>query len=70
VFAVGTSLQVYPAAGLAAVAASSGARLVIVNAEPTPYDDLAAELVREPISEAIPRLLHDLTAAGSGGLPA
>ena len=69
-FAVGTSLQVYPAAGLAAVAASSGARLVIVNAEPTPYDDLAAELVREPISEAIPRLLRDLTAAGSGGVPA
>jgi NAD-dependent deacetylase len=69
-FAVGTSLQVYPAAGLAAVAASSGARLVIVNAEPTPYDDLAAELVREPISEAVPRLLRDLTAAGSGGVPA
>jgi NAD-dependent deacetylase len=69
-FAVGTSLQVYPAAGLAAVAASSGARLIIVNAEPTPYDDLAAELVREPISEAIPRLLRDLTAAGSGEVPA
>ena len=28
------------------------------NAEPTPYDDMAAEVVREPISEAIPRLLH------------
>ena len=40
--AVGTSLQVYPAAGLVAIAADGGARLVIVNAEPTPYDDLAA----------------------------
>ena len=61
-FAVGTSLQVYPAAGLAAVAADGGARLVIVNAEPTPYDDLAAEVVREPISEALPRLLHALAS--------
>ncbi len=56
-FAVGTSLQVYPAAGLAAIAADAGSRLVIVNAEPTPYDDVAAEVVREPISAALPRLL-------------
>jgi NAD-dependent deacetylase len=62
-FAVGTSLQVYPAAGLAAIAAESGARLVIVNAEPTPYDDVAAEVVREPISAALPRLLDDVAAA-------
>jgi NAD-dependent deacetylase len=60
-FAVGTSLQAYPAAGLAAIAADSGARLVIVNAEPTPYDDVAAEVVREPISRALPRLLQALT---------
>ena len=44
--AVGTSLQVQPAAGLAGVAADHGARLIIVNAEPTPYDDMADELVR------------------------
>jgi NAD-dependent deacetylase len=62
-FAVGTTLQVYPAAGLAAIAASSGARLVIVNAEPTPYDDVAAEVIREPISDAMPRLLGALASA-------
>jgi NAD-dependent deacetylase len=62
-FAVGTSLQVYPAAGLAAIAADGGARLVIVNAEPTPYDDVADEVVREPIGAALPRLLRDLAAA-------
>jgi NAD-dependent deacetylase len=62
-FAVGTSLQVYPAAGLAAIAASGGARLVIVNAEPTPYDDVAAEVVRAPISEAVPRLLRAVAPA-------
>ncbi|WP_151770157.1 SIR2 family NAD-dependent protein deacylase [Streptomyces abyssomicinicus] len=58
--AVGTSLQVQPAAGLAGVAADHGARLVIVNAEETPYDDLADEVVREPIGTALPRLLRQL----------
>jgi NAD-dependent deacetylase len=58
--AVGTSLQVQPAAGLAGVAADHGARLVIVNAEPTPYDDRADEVVREPIGTALPRLLQNL----------
>jgi NAD-dependent deacetylase len=61
-FAVGTSLQVYPAAGLAALAADAGARLVIVNATQTPYDDIADQVVREPIGEALPQLLHDLSA--------
>lgn len=59
-FAVGTSLRVYPAAGLVALAADAGARLVIVNAEPTPYDDVADEVVREPIGTALPRLLGQL----------
>ncbi|MBX9392859.1 NAD-dependent deacetylase [Streptomyces sp. TRM72054] len=59
--AVGTSLQVQPAAGLAGVAADHGARLVIVNAEPTPYDELADEVVREPIGTALPKLLRTLS---------
>ncbi|MFF2848989.1 NAD-dependent deacetylase [Streptomyces sp. NPDC058001] len=60
--AVGTSLQVQPAAGLAGLAAEHGARLVIVNAEPTPYDAVADEVVREPIGTALPRLLRELAA--------
>jgi NAD-dependent deacetylase len=56
--AVGTSLQVWPAAGLADIAVGNGARLVVVNAEPTPYDDLADLVVREPIGTALPRLVH------------
>ena len=55
--AVGTSLQVWPAAGLADLAVRSGARLVVVNAEPTPYDDVADLVVREPIGTALPRLV-------------
>ncbi|MFE9647687.1 NAD-dependent deacetylase [Streptomyces sp. NPDC006365] len=60
--AVGTSLQVQPAAGLAGLAAEHGARLVIVNAEPTPYDDQADEVVREPIGTALPELLRKIAA--------
>jgi NAD-dependent deacetylase len=55
--AAGTSLTVHPAAGLLEVAARSGAHVVVVNAGPTPYDDLADLVVREPIGTALPRLL-------------
>ncbi|MEU2434226.1 Sir2 family NAD-dependent protein deacetylase [Streptomyces sp. NPDC007861] len=58
--AVGSSLQVQPAASLAGLAADNGARLVIVNAEPTPYDGRAAQVVREPIGTALPTLLREL----------
>ena len=39
----------------------AGARLVIVNAEPTPYDELADEVIRDPIGVAVPRLLARLS---------
>lgn len=55
--AIGTSLGVYPAAGLCDYALRHGARLVIVNAEPTPYDEVADAVLREPIGEVLPRLL-------------
>jgi NAD-dependent deacetylase len=54
---VGTSLTVHPAAGLVDLAAAHGARVVVVNAEPTPYDTVADLVVREPIGTALPRLL-------------
>jgi NAD-dependent deacetylase len=55
--AIGTTLQVQPAAALAEVAVRAGARLVIVNRDPTPYDALAAALIRDPIGTVLPRLL-------------
>jgi NAD-dependent deacetylase len=58
--AVGTSLGVYPAAGLVPLAASVGATLVIVNAEPTPFDDLAAAVLRDPIGEVLPQVVGGL----------
>ncbi|GAA0624355.1 NAD-dependent protein deacetylase [Sporichthya brevicatena] len=55
--AVGTSLQVQPAAGLCELAVSRGARLVVVNGEPTPYDGIASAVLREEISDVLPALL-------------
>ncbi len=55
--AVGTSLTVVPAATLCDAATGVGARLVIVNAEPTPYDGLADAVVRARIGEALPAIV-------------
>ena len=54
---VGTSLQVYPVAGAVDIARSAGARIVIVNAEPTPYDGQADAVFPGSISEVLPAIL-------------
>jgi NAD-dependent deacetylase len=54
--AIGTSLQVYPIAGVVPAAKSVGARVVILNAEPTPFDDIADAVLRAPIGEVLPVL--------------
>jgi len=54
--AIGTSLQVYPVAGAVPLAKAAGARVVIVNAEPTPFDEIADAVMREPIGEILPAL--------------
>jgi NAD-dependent deacetylase len=54
--AIGTSLQVYPVAGAVPAAKSTGARIVIINAEPTPFDELADAVLRERIGEVLPVL--------------
>lgn len=59
---VGSTLTVQPVASLTAIAADAGARIVIVNAEPTPYDRLAVQVDRRPIQQALPELVHDLLA--------
>jgi NAD-dependent deacetylase len=55
--AVGTTLQVYPVAGAVDVARSAGARVIIVNAEPTPYDEVADAVLPGSISEILPAIL-------------
>jgi NAD-dependent deacetylase len=54
--AIGTSLTVYPVAYLPQIALAAGARLVIVNEQPTPYDDDADAVFQSPIAEVLPAL--------------
>ncbi|HWL64783.1 MAG TPA: NAD-dependent deacylase [Actinomycetota bacterium] len=55
--AIGTSLGVYPVASMPQIALDQGARLVIVNAEPTPFDPHASWVLRNTISEVLPPLV-------------
>lgn len=57
--AAGTSLAVYPAAGLVPRARRRGAKVVIANAEPTPYDAVADAVVRGDLSAVLPRLVGE-----------
>ncbi len=61
--AVGSSLQVYPAADLPVVAVRNGARLVIVNDEETPLDALADLVVRGRAGDVLPAAVDAVLAA-------
>jgi NAD-dependent deacetylase len=54
--AVGSSLVVTPAAELPALAKSSGARLVIINRDPTPLDGIADAVIRDGIGTVIAQI--------------
>lgn len=56
--AIGTGLSVYPVARLPATALAAGARLVIVNAEPTPLDGVAHAVLRGRAGEILPELVE------------
>lgn len=51
--AIGSSLVVWPAAGFPMMARNAGARLVIINREPTEQDDVADLVIRHDIGEAL-----------------
>jgi NAD-dependent deacetylase len=51
--AIGSSLVVWPAAGFPVMAKNFGARLVIINREPTDQDDLADLVLRYDIGETL-----------------
>ncbi|MDX2168559.1 MAG: Sir2 family NAD-dependent protein deacetylase, partial [Deltaproteobacteria bacterium] len=52
--AIGSTLAVYPVAGVVPLAKRAGARIVILNAEPTEMDELADAVLRGSISEILP----------------
>jgi NAD-dependent deacetylase len=58
--AVGTSLQVYPVAGMVPLASNAGARIVIVNAQPTPFDDIADAVISRAIGEVLPPICNSI----------
>ncbi|WP_063760441.1 SIR2 family NAD-dependent protein deacylase [Streptomyces sp. NRRL S-241] len=65
ILATGTTLTVEPAGSLCAAAVHAGATLVIVNWDPTPYDAIATDLIRDPLGEALPRIVAQLRAAAA-----
>jgi NAD-dependent deacetylase len=56
--AIGSSLQVYPIAGAVELADAAGAKVVILNAQPTPFDEMADAVFREPIGVVLPQLVE------------
>ncbi len=57
--AIGSSLVVWPAAGIPLLAKRNGATLVIVNREPTEFDDLADLVIRNDIGDTFgPFITH------------
>jgi NAD-dependent deacetylase len=62
--AVGTSLSVQPVAGLVDVADKHGAKIVILNADRTPYDGRADVRLDGRISEVLPVLVGAVAQAG------
>jgi NAD-dependent deacetylase len=60
--AVGSTLSVYPIAGIVPSAKRSGARVVIMNGSPTEMDGLADVVVSGPLGTTLPRVLARLAA--------
>lgn len=58
VLVVGSSLVVYPAAEIPLAAARSGAKMIVVNAEATPFDDLADVVIRGKAGAVLPEIVQ------------
>jgi NAD-dependent deacetylase len=54
--AIGSTLQVYPVAGAVPLAHKSGADVLIVNADETPFDHIATDVLRGSISAILPTI--------------
>ncbi len=55
--AIGSSLKVYPAADLPILARKNGAKLVILNREPTELDSIANKVINKEIGDTLVKLL-------------
>lgn len=59
--AVGSTLQVYPVAHTVPLAKRAGAKVVIVNAQPTGFDDLADAVLSGSISQVLPAIFDQVS---------
>jgi NAD-dependent deacetylase len=66
---VGTSAQVYPAAGLVPYAQSNGAAVIEVNLEATPFSESVDYCLRGPAGEILPQIIASLQTTKDDGLP-
>ena len=66
--AVGTGLSVYPVAGLVPLAAEHGARTIILNAEPTPFDSMADVVLDGDLQDRLPAVLDELASERDHGV--
>jgi NAD-dependent deacetylase len=57
---VGSSLVVYPAADIPLQAKQSGAKLAIINKDPTPLDDLADYVINDEAGKTLSRIVQFL----------
>lgn len=64
--AVGSTLQVYPVAGMVPIAHRAGARIVIVNRDPTEMDDLADAVLNGLISQLLPAICEQPSSQRGG----
>ena len=62
--ALGSSLVVTPAADLPRIAKDSGAKLVIINRDPTPLDSIADVVINDSIGKALTRIEQFRTGEG------
>ena len=62
VLVVGSSLVVYPAADVPLAALRAGARMIVVNAEATPFDRLASVVIHGRSGEILPRIAELIDA--------
>jgi len=58
----GSSLEVFPAADLPAMALDHGARLIVINREPTFVDSRATIVINEEVEDVLPMLVDEVMA--------
>jgi NAD-dependent deacetylase len=59
---VGSSLEVAPAGDLPLLAARNGAKIIILNIEPTPVDRQAQVVIHADAAEILPEIVHCMEA--------